>query len=99
MVCAACAKLQKPTSLATPTPKRKSEQYHLSLQSTSASRASTSNGITKNKLLGKGAKNPYAVYAASCEKCKTKVEQGKRYCQSCAYKANGRVSHVVLGYD
>ena len=42
----------------------------------------------QSKLLSKSAKNPYAAYASSCKTCKTKVEQGRTYCQSCAYKAN-----------
>jgi hypothetical protein len=44
----------------------------------------------QNKLLSKPAKNPYALYSSSCETCKTKTEQGRKYCQRCAYKANGK---------
>ncbi len=44
---------------------------------------------SKSKLLGKGAKNPYAAYSSSCSTCKTKTEQGRKYCHRCAYKANG----------
>lgn len=42
----------------------------------------------QSKLLGKGAKNPYAAYASSCKTCRTKVESGRTYCLGCAYKAN-----------
>ena len=45
--------------------------------------------VSKNKLLGKGAKNPFAAYSSSCSTCKTKTEQGRKYCHRCAYKANG----------
>ncbi|GFN13456.1 hypothetical protein AtubIFM56815_006060 [Aspergillus tubingensis] len=47
-----------------------------------------SNGIGKSKLLSSKAKNPYAAYASSCEVCKTKTEQGRKYCQRCAYQKN-----------
>ena len=43
----------------------------------------------QSKLLSKSAKNPYAAYASSCTTCKTKTDEGKKYCQRCAYKANG----------
>lgn len=43
----------------------------------------------QNKLLSAKAKNPYAAYSSSCESCKTKTEQGKKFCQKCAYKRNG----------
>jgi rRNA maturation endonuclease Nob1 len=43
----------------------------------------------QNKLLSAKAKNPYAAYASSCESCKTKTEQGKKFCQKCAYRRNG----------
>jgi len=46
------------------------------------------NGVGKSKLLSKSARNPYASYSSSCTTCKTKLEQGKTYCQKCAYKAN-----------
>ncbi|KAL3444975.1 PDZ-binding protein [Aspergillus insuetus] len=45
-------------------------------------------GISKNKLLSSKAKNPYAAYSSSCDMCKTKTEQGKKYCQRCAYQKN-----------
>ncbi|KAH8429418.1 cysteine-rich PDZ-binding protein [Aspergillus melleus] len=45
-------------------------------------------GVGKSKLLSSKAKNPYAAYASSCELCKTKTEQGKKYCQRCAYQKN-----------
>ena len=100
MVCSRCAAKVKPTTLATPGVKNKKEFYYGSAASTSsaatdkAKKSATlgNNGVGKSKLLGKGAKNPYASYSASCEKCKTKVEQGKKYCQSCAYKENGSCS-------
>ncbi|BCR96841.1 cysteine-rich PDZ-binding protein [Aspergillus luchuensis] len=47
-----------------------------------------STGIGKSKLLSSKAKNPYAAYASSCEVCKTKTEQGRKYCQRCAYQKN-----------
>ena len=43
------------------------------------------------KLLSRGAKNPYAAYSSSCDKCKTRTQQGRRLCQPCAYKANGKL--------
>lgn len=97
MVCVKCAAKSNPTSLATPYVKRKSELYYGSSASSSASSKDKSTksatvgntGIGKSKLLGKSAKNPYAAYAARCDKCKVKVEQGKKYCQRCAYKSNG----------
>ncbi|KAL5336371.1 PDZ-binding protein [Aspergillus crustosus] len=45
-------------------------------------------GISKNKLLSAKAKNPYAAYSSSCETCKTKTEQGRKFCQRCAYQKN-----------
>ncbi|RAL14818.1 cysteine-rich PDZ-binding protein [Aspergillus homomorphus CBS 101889] len=45
-------------------------------------------GIGKSKLLSAKAKNPYAAYSSSCEVCKTKTEQGRKYCQRCAYQKN-----------
>ncbi|KAF7117981.1 hypothetical protein CNMCM5793_007350 [Aspergillus hiratsukae] len=45
-------------------------------------------GIGKSKLLSSKAKNPYAAYSSSCELCKTKTEQGRKYCQRCAYQKN-----------
>ncbi|OJJ65221.1 hypothetical protein ASPSYDRAFT_140978 [Aspergillus sydowii CBS 593.65] len=45
-------------------------------------------GVSKNKLLSSKAKNPYAAYASSCEMCKTKTEQGRKFCQRCAYQKN-----------
>lgn len=43
----------------------------------------------QSKLLSSKAKNPYAAYASSCETCKTKTEQGRKFCQRCAYQKNG----------
>ncbi|KAI9803258.1 MAG: hypothetical protein M1825_002049 [Sarcosagium campestre] len=97
MVCAKCQRLQKATSLATPAVKRKSDMYYGSPASTSTSKSadksksastSTNSGIGKNKLLSKGAKNPYAAYSSSCGKCKKKTPQGHTYCTQCAYKEN-----------
>ncbi|KAI4152147.1 MAG: hypothetical protein LQ340_003083 [Diploschistes diacapsis] len=45
-------------------------------------------GVSKSKLLGKNAKNPYASYSSSCRKCTAKTEQGKVLCHGCAYKEN-----------
>ncbi|KAJ5584968.1 uncharacterized protein N7459_004768 [Penicillium hispanicum] len=94
MVCAKCQKKLKSTELVTPGVKRKNDMYYGSPASTvgggSATGKSTlgATGVGKNKLLSSKAKNPYAAYASSCDLCKTKVEQGKKYCQSCAYKKN-----------
>lgn len=96
MVCTKCAAKQKPTSLATPAVKRKTEHYYGSAASNStsadnkATKSSTTGntGIGKSKLLGKSAKNPYAAYSSSCDKCKTKVSQGHKFCHACAYKDN-----------
>ncbi|CAF9938682.1 MAG: hypothetical protein HETSPECPRED_001153 [Heterodermia speciosa] len=92
MVCSKCQKLQK-TTLATPGVKRKNDMYYGSptvggsnKSKTSATQGST--GIGKSKLLSKSAKNPYAAYSSSCATCKTRTEEGRKYCQRCAYKAN-----------
>ncbi|KAL4761086.1 cysteine-rich PDZ-binding protein [Aspergillus foveolatus] len=45
-------------------------------------------GVSKNKLLSAKAKNPYAAYSSSCDMCKAKTEQGRKYCQRCAYQKN-----------
>ncbi|GES66594.1 Cript family protein [Aspergillus terreus] len=97
MVCAKCQKKLKSTELATPGVKRKSEMYYGS-PATSVGGGSTggeskkstlgNTGIGKSKLLSSKAKNPYAAYASSCDLCKTKTEQGKKYCQRCAYQKN-----------
>ncbi|KAL4780169.1 PDZ-binding protein [Aspergillus varians] len=47
-----------------------------------------STGVSKNKLLSSKAKNPYAAYSSSCDSCKTKTEQGRKFCQRCAYQRN-----------
>ncbi|KAL4892326.1 PDZ-binding protein [Aspergillus ambiguus] len=102
MVCAKCQKKLKSTELATPGVKRKSEMYYGSPTTSvgggggagSAGGASKAKptlgnaGIGKNKLLSAKAKNPYAAYASSCDLCKTKTDQGKKYCQRCAYQKN-----------
>ncbi|RAH67747.1 cysteine-rich PDZ-binding protein [Aspergillus aculeatinus CBS 121060] len=97
MVCAKCQKKLKQTELATPGVKRKSEMYYgspatsgsASSSHTDKSKATLGNtGIGKSKLLSSKAKNPYAAYSSSCEMCKTKTEQGRKYCQRCAYQKN-----------
>ncbi|KAK0646440.1 cript family protein [Cercophora newfieldiana] len=91
MVCAKCQKLNK-TTLATPGVKKKSEMYYGSSASSSSGDKKPAtlgqNGISKSKLLSKAAKNPYAQYASSCTRCKTKVSQGHSLCQTCAYKSD-----------
>jgi len=87
MVCAKCQKTIKQTELATPGVKRKNDMYYGS-PAADKTKATLSGGISKNKLLSKSAKNPYAAYSSSCETCKTKTEQGRKYCQRCAFKAN-----------
>lgn len=87
MVCTRCARLSTPTSLATASIKRKEDsQTSTGIAYTSKASASGPSGIGKSKLLSKAAKNPYAAYAASCETCKVKINQGHKYCQKCAYK-------------
>ncbi|KAL3424981.1 microtubule-associated protein CRIPT [Phlyctema vagabunda] len=94
MVCSKCQKLTKPTALATPGVKKKNDMYYgspagsssKSGEKTSATLGQT--GVGKSKLLSKAARNPYATYASSCSTCKTKVDQGRKFCQKCAYKAN-----------
>ncbi|PYI18127.1 hypothetical protein BO86DRAFT_328102 [Aspergillus japonicus CBS 114.51] len=102
MVCAKCQKKLKQTELATPGVKRKSEMYYGSPSSSLGSGSSSTGtssadkskptlgntGIGKSKLLSAKAKNPYAAYSSSCEMCKTKTEQGRKYCQRCAYQKN-----------
>ncbi|KAE8349977.1 PDZ-binding protein [Aspergillus coremiiformis] len=97
MVCAKCQKKLKSTELATPGVKRKSEMYYGSPStsvgggggSSSKSKPTLGNtGVGKSKLLSSKAKNPYAAYSSACELCKTKTEQGKKYCQRCAYQKN-----------
>ncbi|RDW79163.1 cysteine-rich PDZ-binding protein [Aspergillus mulundensis] len=101
MVCSKCQKKLKATELATPGVKRKSEMYYGSPSTTSGggagagsatankSKATLGNtGVSKNKLLSSKAKNPYAAYSSSCDMCKTKTEQGRKYCQRCAYQKN-----------
>ncbi|KAE8154728.1 PDZ-binding protein [Aspergillus avenaceus] len=96
MVCSKCAKKLKTTELATPGVKRKSEMYYgspstsLGGGSGEGSKKPTlgNTGVGKSKLLSSKAKNPYAAYASSCEGCKTKTEQGKKFCQRCAYQRN-----------
>lgn len=90
MVCAKCQKLNK-TTLVTPGVKKKSEMYYGSPASSSSDRKSATlgqTGVSKNKLLSKAAKNPYAQYASSCTRCKTKISQGHSLCQTCAYKSD-----------
>ncbi|RMJ25665.1 Cript family [Aspergillus sp. HF37] len=93
MVCSKCQKKLKTTELATPGVKKKSEMYYGSpAASGSGSEGGKptmgNTGVGKSKLLSAKAKNPYAAYASSCEACKTKTEQGRKYCQRCAYQKN-----------
>ncbi|KAE8400947.1 PDZ-binding protein, partial [Aspergillus pseudonomiae] len=97
MVCSKCQKKLKSTELATPGVKRKSEMYYGSPATSvgggggegSKSKPTLGNtGIGKSKLLSSKAKNPYAAYSSACESCKTKTEQGRKFCQRCAYKKN-----------
>ncbi|TVY14123.1 Cysteine-rich PDZ-binding protein [Lachnellula arida] len=95
MVCGKCQKLSKSTTLATPGVKKKNDMYYGSPAGSSSksgdkTKSATigNNGVGKSKLLSKSARNPYASYSSSCTTCKTKLEQGKTYCQKCAYKAN-----------
>ncbi|TQS39158.1 hypothetical protein Golomagni_00320 [Golovinomyces magnicellulatus] len=99
MVCSKCQKLQKSTILATPEVKRKSEIYYGSSMAYKSKQSPTlgNNGIGKSKLLSKAAKNPYT--SSSCKTCKTKVEQGRTYCQKCAYKANGIIYMKIVVDD
>ncbi|RKF62728.1 hypothetical protein OnM2_031021 [Erysiphe neolycopersici] len=93
MVCSKCQKLARSTTLATPEVKKKNDIYYGSSARNKSGEAPSKssstlgyNGIGKSKLLSKAAKNPYA--SSSCRACKTRIEQGKTYCQKCAYKAN-----------
>lgn len=91
MVCNKCSKLSSGTKLATPGVKKKSDMYYGSPASSSGEKKSATlgqTGISKSKLLSKSAKNPYAQYSSSCDKCKTKVSQGHKYCHTCAYQDN-----------
>ncbi|KAK2794898.1 hypothetical protein FQN50_009822 [Emmonsiellopsis sp. PD_5] len=91
MVCSKCQRKLKKTELATPAVKRKNDMYYGSPSSTvggggdTKSRSSSATlgntGISKNKLLSNKAKNPYAAYSSSCESCKAKTEQGRKFCQ------------------
>lgn len=92
MVCNKCSKLSSGTKLATPGVKKKSDMYYGSPASSSTGEKKSATlgqtGISKSKLLSKSAKNPYAQYSSSCEKCKTKVSQGHKYCHKCSYQDN-----------
>lgn len=105
MVCAKCQKKLQKTELVTPGVKRKTDMYYGSPSSTlgaggdaKAKPTLGNTGVSKNKLLSQKAKNPYAAYSSSCEVCKTKTEQGRKYCQRCAYQRNGMSSpfHTIL---
>ncbi|KAL2128065.1 hypothetical protein VTI74DRAFT_9769 [Chaetomium olivicolor] len=92
MVCGKCQK-KNTTTLATPGVKKKSEMYYGSPASSSASGEKKSatlgqTGISKSKLLSKAAKNPYAQYSSSCDRCKTKIAQGHTFCNQCAYRSD-----------
>ncbi|TLS31563.1 hypothetical protein PpBr36_03560, partial [Pyricularia pennisetigena] len=83
MVCGKCQKLSKGTSLATPAVKKKSEMYYGSPASSSSSKSSATlgqTGVSKNKLLSKGAKNPYAQYSSlrNVRKVKLQIEERLR---------------------
>ncbi|OJJ47018.1 hypothetical protein ASPZODRAFT_15704 [Penicilliopsis zonata CBS 506.65] len=94
MVCAKCQKKLKKTDLVTPGVKRKSEMYYGSPSTSlggggdAKSKATLGNtGISKaSHYSDSKAKNPYAAYSSSCESCKTKTEQGMKFCQRCAYQ-------------
>ncbi|SZF06101.1 unnamed protein product [Blumeria hordei] len=96
MVCSKCQKFTNSTILATPGIKKKSEIYFGSSGGSNGdykarpSSIQGHNGIGKarrhSKLLSKAAKNPYS--SSSCKTCKTRIEQGRTFCQKCAYKAN-----------
>ncbi|OJD16163.1 hypothetical protein AJ78_03652 [Emergomyces pasteurianus Ep9510] len=98
MVCTKCQRKLKKTELATPAVKRKNDMYYGSPSSTvggggdakskSSSVTLGNSGISKNKLLSSKAKNPYSAYSSACESCKTKTEQGRKFCQRCAYRKN-----------
>ncbi|TVY80929.1 Cysteine-rich PDZ-binding protein [Lachnellula suecica] len=93
MVCGKCQKLSKSTTLATPGVKKKNDMYYGSPAGSSSKagdRSKTASATLGNNGIGKSksARNPYAAYSSSCTTCKTKVDQGKTYCQKCAYKAN-----------
>ncbi|KAI9641225.1 hypothetical protein NHQ30_010025 [Ciborinia camelliae] len=104
MVCAKCQKKStSTTSLATPEVKKKNDMYFGS-PAGSSSKAGTktsatlgNNGIGKSKLLSKAARNPYATYSTTCtgKECSTKVDQGRKYCLKCSYKAND--AHIAAG--
>jgi hypothetical protein len=103
MVCSKCQKKLAKTELATPGVKRKAD--YGSSNSTlgggggggSGSKPTLGNtGVSKNKLLSAKAKNPYAAYASSCEACSTKTEQGRKFCQRCAYSRNGMFSPISV---
>ncbi|KAM3073620.1 hypothetical protein ACMFMG_004496 [Clarireedia jacksonii] len=97
MVCAKCQKKpQSTTALATPEVKKKNDMYYGS-PAAGSSKAGTktsatlgNNGIGKSKLLSKSARNPYATYSTICtgKDCSTKIDQGRKYCLKCSYKAN-----------
>ncbi|RAL04209.1 cysteine-rich PDZ-binding protein [Aspergillus ibericus CBS 121593] len=91
MVCTKCQKKLKQTELATPGVKRKTEMYYGSPASSAGDKSKPTlgnTGVGKSKLLSSKAKNPYAAYSSSCDVCKTKTEQGRKYCQRCAYQKN-----------
>lgn len=106
MVCAKCTKAMTPTTLATSTPTSRKEMYYGSPASKSSPASSSSAKtnpyttkkptatinptIGKSKLLSSSAKNPYAIYSATCssKECFTKIDAGRKYCNKCAYRAN-----------
>ena len=52
--------------------------------------------VPQSKLLSKSAKNPYAAYSSSCTTCKTKIDQGYKFCHKCAYKAGNGIYYKTL---
>ncbi|KAM0796038.1 microtubule-associated protein CRIPT-domain-containing protein [Usnea florida] len=91
MVCAKCQRLKKKTELATPGVQRKSDLYlgspNASTERGKSSATLKASGIGKSKLLIKGALNPYSAYSSTCATCKTRIDQGHKFCNQCAYKS------------
>ena len=59
----------------------------------STSTGTAADVVHQSKLLSKSAKNPYAAYSSSCTSCKTKIDQGYKFCHKCAYKAGNGMYH------
>ncbi|KAJ5239191.1 hypothetical protein N7468_003810 [Penicillium chermesinum] len=90
MVCGKCEKKLQKTELATPGVKNKNDKYFGSpstLGGPAKGKATLgSTGVGKSKLLSAKAKNPYAAYSGSCESCKAKTAQGRKFCHKCAFQ-------------